>query len=78
MALTKVTAKGQITIPHDIREKFDIYTGCLINIDEEKDKIVIKKMKPKKSFFGIWKNYDFNYDLIKGKWKEWNERKNMY
>ena len=78
MTMTKVTKKGQITIPGHLRDKFDIYTGTLVNVVEEDNKIIIKKMKSKNSFFGIWKDEEFDFDIIKKGWKSWNEKKSVH
>jgi AbrB family looped-hinge helix DNA binding protein len=40
MELAKVTSKGQITIPKDIREKLNIKTGDKVIFIEEGNKIV--------------------------------------
>lgn len=41
MEIAKVTSKGQITIPVDIRKKLGIREGDKVLFVEEKDKIVI-------------------------------------
>lgn len=77
MVMTKVTSKGQITIPKELRVKFDILTGSLVDVMLEDNKIVIKKKKMKKNFFGACKDLEFDYNSIKKGWKEWNEKANL-
>jgi len=42
MELAKITAKGQITIPKDIREKMDLKKGDKILFFEENDKFFMQ------------------------------------
>jgi len=40
---SKVTSKGQITIPQDIREKYGIKPGDTVYFLEEDGKLILKK-----------------------------------
>ena len=42
MELAKITSKGQITIPKDIREKMNLETGDKIVFYEENDKFFLQ------------------------------------
>jgi len=42
MELAKITSKGQITIPKDIREKMNLKTGDKILFFEENDKFFLQ------------------------------------
>jgi len=42
MELAKITAKGQITIPKDIRQKMNLKTGDKILFFEENDKFFLQ------------------------------------
>ena len=42
MELAKITSKGQITIPKDIREKMNLKTGDKILFFEENDKFFMQ------------------------------------
>ena len=40
---SKVTSRGQITIPQELREKYGIKPGDIIYFLEEDDKLILKK-----------------------------------
>ena len=42
--LTKVSSKGQVVIPHDIRKKFGLRKGSILGISAKKNMIVMKKL----------------------------------
>lgn len=44
MTEVSVTRKGQITIPADIRRKFNIEEGMKVEVVEEEGKIVIRRI----------------------------------
>jgi len=46
MSIVKVTRKGQITIPKNIREKLSIREGDYLIISLRENKIIIEKLKP--------------------------------
>jgi AbrB family looped-hinge helix DNA binding protein len=43
--IMRVTTKGQVTIPQEIREKFNITSAVEIDFIEEKDRIYLVKRK---------------------------------
>jgi AbrB family looped-hinge helix DNA binding protein len=45
-----VNTKGQIVIPKEIREKFGIYPGQMVQFKEDKGKIVLIKTGIKEKF----------------------------
>ena len=47
----RVTTKGQVTIPQEIREKLEITPAVEIDFIEEKDRVYLvkRKSKPKKT-----------------------------
>ena len=49
MNVGKMSKKGQIVIPKEIREKFGIQPGDALIFDIQEDKIVIEKIKEKMS-----------------------------
>ncbi|MDR2108232.1 MAG: AbrB/MazE/SpoVT family DNA-binding domain-containing protein [Coriobacteriales bacterium] len=53
MELAKVTSKGQITIPVDIRRKLGLDTGCKVLFFERGDDVVIKKNTPEAALEAI-------------------------
>ncbi|KYC52857.1 MAG: SpoVT / AbrB like domain protein [Candidatus Methanofastidiosum methylothiophilum] len=46
-AFTRVSSKGQIVIPKDIRENLDIQEGDLLAAVSEENFIILKKVNPK-------------------------------
>lgn len=48
MSIVKVTRKGQITIPKDIRDQLSIKEGDYLIVSFEKDKIIIEKHRQPK------------------------------
>lgn len=52
MQAVKVLPKGQITLPKKIRQHLSINVGDALVIEEEKDRIVIKKGKTIYDFIG--------------------------
>ncbi len=45
MSIVKVTRKGQITLPKEIRDKLSIREGDYLEITLQGDKIIIKKVE---------------------------------
>ena len=56
MAVVRVTKKGQITIPKDVRQVKGIEPGSLLTIDIEGEEIVIRKVAESvvSGTVGIW------------------------
>jgi len=70
--LTKVSSKGQVVIPYEIRRKFGIRKGSILGISAKKNMIVMKKLdkemtaedlKTLKSIEEAWK------DIEEGRYK---------
>ena len=51
--MPKVTSKGQVTIPQEIRNKFGFFPGTEVNIIAEDDKALIVK-SAKENMFLQW------------------------
>ncbi len=62
-ALAKVTSKGQITIPKEVRKMLDIQTGSIIVFEKEDDKLVVKAAKTLRDFKGILKGRQRSADF---------------
>ena len=45
MLATKISSKGQIVVPKEVREKLKIRPGTFFNVHLEKDNIVLTPMK---------------------------------
>jgi AbrB family looped-hinge helix DNA binding protein len=51
----KLTSKGQVTIPKEIRDFLLLKTGGVVVFEKEKDHVVIRPHKTLKAFRGILK-----------------------
>lgn len=49
-----VNEEGQVTIPREIREKFEIREGSVLKFEMRKDEIVIRSEKSGKQFIEEW------------------------
>lgn len=73
---TKVTRKGQITLPIDYREKLDIGAGSVVALDVRGQHILVSKPKAKQNeLFGSWSELtDGDVKRIRDVWRGWNEK----
>ena len=62
MQAIKVLPKGQITLPKKIRQHLGINIGDALVIEEEKDRIVIKKGKTIYDFIGTLPALDISIE----------------
>lgn len=76
MYKTKITKKGQITLPNEYREKLDLITGSVVVVDLRKDHILVQKPKSDlEELFGAWSDItDKQVKQIKSIWRGWNEK----
>lgn len=51
----KITSKGQITLPKEVRKLLDVKEGSVVVFEKEDDRIVIKTAKTIKDFKGFLK-----------------------
>ena len=67
IAAAKLTSKGQITIPKEIREFLLVQTGGVIVFEKENDQVIIRPHKTLKAFRGILKGYgqETSFDEIR-------------
>ena len=73
MILTaKITSKGQITLPKEVRKLLNVQEGNVIVFEKENDKIVIKPAKTLRDFKGLLKNKktEENFEDIRKKVKK--------
>jgi len=57
MALTaKITSKGQITLPKEVRKLLNVQEGNVVVFEKEDNKIVIKPARTLRDFKGLLKN----------------------
>lgn len=66
---SKITSKGQITLPKEVRKFLNVQEGNVVIFEKENDKIVIKPAKTLRDFKGVLKNIhtEENYDAIRKK-----------
>jgi antitoxin PrlF len=62
-ALAKVTSKGQITLPKQIRDLLQIDTGSMVVFEADGDKLVFKTAKTLQDFRGRLKGRARNADF---------------
>jgi len=55
-ALAKVTSKGQITLPKEVRDMLRIQTGSIVVFEKEDEKLVVKTAKTLQDFKGVLKD----------------------
>lgn len=73
MSLTRVSSKGQVVIPQEIREELGIQPGLVLSVFVQGQAIVFKRVEKKslgKRLFGILKNVDLLEDLRRERQKE--------
>ncbi len=67
MQAVKVLPKGQITIPKNIRKKFNIDVGDPLIILDAQNEIILKKTKTIFDYVGVLPNLGLSIDEIKDK-----------
>ena len=76
MLTTKVTKKGQITIPLEYRREFNLDIGTVVKIKKSKDGLLIEK--PKRDIMdlkGAWKDIPEKvFKDMRKSWSSWNDK----
>ena len=62
-ALAKVTSKGQITLPKEVRDLLHIQTGSIVVFEKEDEKLVVKTAKTLQDFRGVLKGRQQHADF---------------
>ena len=57
IAAAKVTSKGQVTIPKEIRKFLLVQTGTVIVFEKENDQVFIRPHKTLKAYRGMLKGF---------------------
>ena len=55
IAAAKMTSKGQVTIPKEIREFLSVKAGAVVIFEKENDQVFIRPHKTLKNFRGVLK-----------------------
>ncbi len=79
IATSKITTKGQITIPKNIRDELDLHEGNIIAFEKKDDDIIIRKTETIEDYEGFLKNKDSikDFDEIRKVVKENISRKRV-
>lgn len=67
MQAVKVLPKGQITLPKNVRKKLGIKVGDALLLDEDADKIVLKKGKTIFDYLGTLPNLGMSIEEMREK-----------
>ncbi len=73
MAVTaKITSKGQITLPKEVRKILKVDAGAVVVFEKEDEKVVIKSAKTLREFKGFLKGRGktTDFDVMRDKAKE--------
>ncbi len=75
----KITSKGQITLPKEVRELLDLRKGGVIVFEKEDNKVVIKPAKTLKDLKGVLKGKSkiVEFNELRKKAKEYVGKKAM-
>ena len=73
--MPRITSKGQVTIPLEIRNSFSMLPGTYVDIIDENNKVVIVKSRSENKFMrwlgkgkhGNKKNIDLTLDQLRGR-----------
>jgi AbrB family looped-hinge helix DNA binding protein len=73
----KITSKGQITLPKEVRRILDVHEGSVVVFEKEDDKVVIKTARTLKEFRGFLKGRgrSVDFDEMRKKAKEYIGKK---
>ncbi|HEX30492.1 TPA: AbrB/MazE/SpoVT family DNA-binding domain-containing protein [Candidatus Poribacteria bacterium] len=52
MQTIRLSAKGQVVIPKEVREEFDLHEGDLLSVKIEGDSLILRKVK-----MGNWRRW---------------------
>ena len=76
MYKTKITKKGQITLPDDYRKKLDLGVGSVVVLEMGNNQILVQKPKcDLKKLFGAWSDIkEKDVKAIKAIWRGWDEK----
>ncbi len=77
MVTAKITSKGQLTLPKEIRKILDVHAGSVVVFEKEDEKIVIKPAKTIRELKGVLKGLGrkTDFDEMRKKSKEYVGKK---
>ncbi len=76
-AVAKITSKGQITLPKEVRRLLNVHVGSIVIFEKEDENLVIKPAKTFKEYRGYLKGTKqaMNFEDIRKKAKEYIGKK---
>ena len=76
-ALAKVTSRGQITLPKEVRDVLRVRTGSIVVFEREDEKLIVKTVKTLQDFKGALKGRQRRADFeeMRKKAKEYVAKK---
>lgn len=76
MYATKITRKGQITLPKVLREKLNLKVGTVVEVGLARKSILVRKPSPDmEELFGAWSDVtDEDIREIRKIWRGWNAK----
>ena len=76
MNISKITKKGQITIPLQYRREFQLDIGSIVTLKNVEGKLIIEKpVKDIMDLKGKWKDVDEKvFSNMRKHWGSWNEK----
>jgi len=79
-ALAKVTSKGQITLPKEVRELLHIQTGSIVVFEQEEERLIVKTARTLQDFKGVLKGRQKQADFeeMRKKAKEYVGKKGAH
>lgn len=79
-ALAKVTSKGQVTLPKEVRELLHIRTGSIVVFEKKDEVLVVKTAKTLQDFRGVLKGRQKQADFeeMRSKAKEYVGKKGAH
>lgn len=72
-ATAKITSKGQITLPKEVRRLLKVEAGAVVVFEKEDDKVVVRTAKTLKEFRGFLKGKSAtaDFDEMRAKTKKY-------
>lgn len=69
----KITSKGQITLPKEVRKFLKVDAGAVVVFEKEDDKVILRTAKTLKEFKGFLKGKSAptDFDVMRNKAKEY-------
>lgn len=74
MHKTKVTRKGQVTIPEELRKRLNIQEGDVLAVRQVGNRVVMEEQEDIMKAFGAWKWFtEEDRAAIREAWRSWDE-----